>query len=339
VPLSNLFDPDVLDRAVMRDTRTGREAIYSLPMGRSTNHLHVWTSLLERAGFTRADIPHEWEVFWSFWCNKVQPAVRKATGRDDIWGIGLSMSADAGDTWFQFLQFATAYGADYVTPNGRLVLDDPEIRRKLVEAIDRYTSIYRQGCTPPDAVTWADVDNNRRFQAQVVMMTPNETLTTVNALKRERPNDFYKNTATLEWPLGPHGEHFAISGTAFFGMVFQDGGNVAAAKEFVRFLVADGWLAHWLDFAGEFILPPMPALLDQPFWLDTSDPHHIASAMQVKTRRLALEYTAASGEWRHDQVERERVWAKAIHRIVTDGITPEQAVHEAIARIKQLLSE
>jgi ABC-type glycerol-3-phosphate transport system substrate-binding protein len=61
--------------------------------------------------------------------------------------------------------------------------------------------------------------------------------------------------------------------------------------------------------------------------------------MQVKTRRLALEYTAASGEWRHDQVERERVWAKAIHRIVTEGITPEQAVDEAIARVKQILSE
>ena len=64
-------------------------------MGRVTNHVHVWKSLLERAGLTLADIPKEWEPFWSFWCDKVQPAVRKATGRDDVWGVGLPMSAAA----------------------------------------------------------------------------------------------------------------------------------------------------------------------------------------------------------------------------------------------------
>jgi multiple sugar transport system substrate-binding protein len=48
---------------------------------------------------------------------------------------------------------------------------------------------------------------------------------------------------------------------------------------------------------------------------------------------------ATSGNWRHDLVEQENVWGKAIHRIVTENITEEQAVDEAIARIKQILSE
>ena len=34
----------------------------------------------------------------------------------------------------------------------------------------------------------------------------------------------------------------------------------------------------------------------------------------------------------------ERVWAKAIHRVAADGISPEQATDEAIARVKQILS-
>ena len=51
-----------------------------LPMGFATNHVHVWKSLLEQAGFTLADIPKEWEAFWSFWCDQVQPAVRQALG-------------------------------------------------------------------------------------------------------------------------------------------------------------------------------------------------------------------------------------------------------------------
>ena len=82
----------------MLDGKTGRRGLYALPMGRFRNHVHVWNSLLERAGFTLADIPKEWEAFWSFWCDQVQPAVRKAIGRDDIWGIGLPMSAASEDT-------------------------------------------------------------------------------------------------------------------------------------------------------------------------------------------------------------------------------------------------
>jgi multiple sugar transport system substrate-binding protein len=33
------------------------------------------------------------------------------------------------------------------------------------------------------------------------------------------------------------------------------------------------------------------------------------------------------------------VWAKAVHRVVADGISPEQAVDEAITRIKEILGE
>ena len=36
---------------------------------------------------------------------------------------------------------------------------------------------------------------------------------------------------------------------------------------------------------------------------------------------------------------RENVWAKAVHRVAAEGISPEQAVDEAIARIKQILAE
>jgi multiple sugar transport system substrate-binding protein len=91
-PVLDLFDADALDVATEVDGKTGRRGLYALPMGRSSNYVHVWNSLLERAGFTLADIPPEWTAFWSFWCDRVQPAVRKALGREDIWAVGLPMS-------------------------------------------------------------------------------------------------------------------------------------------------------------------------------------------------------------------------------------------------------
>jgi multiple sugar transport system substrate-binding protein len=333
-----IFDPDALDRATLVNAKTGQRALYALPMGRVNNHVHVWRSLLEQAGFTLADIPREWNAFWSFWCDQVQPAVRRASGRDDIWGVGLPMSV-VYDTQVEFFQFLAANHADYVTRDGKLVIDDPEVRHKLVEVMDSYTSIYRKGCTPPDSVAWGNPDNNKAFLGQAVVMTANDTLSIPNALRHERPDDYHENSATVEWPLDPDGDAFPIMGNIYMAVAFKDGRHVDAAEEFVRFLVAEGWLARYLDFSAERMLPAMAALRESPFWLDTSDRHRMASVMQLASRPLAHNYAVASGNWRHDRAEQEYVWPNAIHRVVTEGISPEQAVDEAIVRIKQILAE
>jgi multiple sugar transport system substrate-binding protein len=313
--------------------------LYGLPMGEIMDHVHVWTTLLESVGFSLDEIPREWDAFWSFWCDRIQPAVRRASGREDIWGIGLAMSAEAEDSQDQFLQFVAAYNADYVTRAGKLVIDDPEIRRQLIRALDSYTAIYRKGCVPPDAASWTDSDNNKAFLAQRVIMTANVSLSIPGALKRERPDDYHDNVATIQWPLGPGGEPFPIVSYPYSAVAFTDGAHIETAKEFVHFLVAEGWLMHYLDFSGERMLPSIPALLDQPFWLDPSDRHHMAAVIQAKARPLGYQYGPASGDLRHDQIYNEHVWGKAIHRVAAESISPEQAVDEAIARIKQILNE
>jgi multiple sugar transport system substrate-binding protein len=334
---SDLFDPDALERVTLLDGTTGRRGLYLLPMGFGTHHIHVWKNLLEQAGFTPADIPTEWDTFWSFWCDQVQPALRRATGRADIWGIGLPMAAASVDTENAIWQFIHAYEADYVTREGGLVIDDPQVRRRLIEAVDRYTAIYRKGCTPPDSVTWDGYGNNAQFLAHSIVMTPNQTLSITNALKTVRPDDYYDNAVTIDWPAGAHGQPLVIETALNRLAVFKNSEHVATAKEFVRFLVGEGWLAHYLDFAGDRLLPPLPKLLDAPFWLDSSDPHRMRSAIQLLTKPRSYDYVAASGDWRH--TTRYNVWAEAVERVAADGITPEQAVDEAIARIKQILSE
>ncbi len=340
-PFASLFDPDALRYATRPDATASRRALYALPIGFGTNHVHVWRNLLEQGGFSLDDVPTQWEAFWTFWCDQVQPAVRRANHRDDLWGVGLAMSAKstANDTRNQFDQFIQAYQANYVTREGRLVIDDPEIRQRLVTAMGSYTAIYRKGCTPPNSVNWVDIDNNKRFLARAVVMTPNDSLSIPNALKRERPEDYYENTATIEWPDGADGQPLAIWTSFLSAATFKAGGHVPPAKEFVRFLLEDGWLAHYLDFSGERFLPSMPRLLDQPFWLDPSDPHHMAAAIQFLTRPRIYKYSVVSGDPRYLLVNQKRVWAQAVHRVAAEGISPEQAVDEAIARIKQILAD
>ena len=205
-------------------------------MGFATNHVHVWRNLLEQAGFTLEDIPKQWEPFWAFWCDQVQPAVRRATGRDDVYGVGLAMSIEANDTFIQFEQFGQAYAANYVSRDGKLIIDNPEIRRSLIKAIDSFTAIYRKGCTPPASIYWTTSgnNNNQAFLAGKVVMVLNDTLSVPNVLKADRPEDYYKNTATIEWPDGADGQPFAISTGFYSAAAFKAGGHVPVAKEFVR---------------------------------------------------------------------------------------------------------
>ena len=130
-------------------------------------------------------------------------------------------------------------------------------------------------------------------------MTANVTLSIPNALRAERHEDYYKNTVTIEWPAGADGQPLAVQNALYAATAFKAGGSAPLAKEFVRFLVADGWLAHWLDFSAERFLSPMPKLLEQPFWLDPSDPHRMAAVMQFLTRPRDYNYSVVSGDPGH----------------------------------------
>jgi multiple sugar transport system substrate-binding protein len=204
-PVLDLFDDDAIEVSTLPDGKTGRRGLYALPMGRGSIHVHVWNNLLERAGFTLTDVPKEWEAFWSFWCDQVQPAVRRATGRD-VWGVGLQMSVSAGDTDDDFFQFQLAYEAPWLTRDRHLQVDDPKVRQGIIKALDAYTMIWRKGCTPPDSVSWGEFDNNKAFLTLTVVMTVQSSLSIPGALRTARPDDYYKNAATIDWPEDAYGQ-------------------------------------------------------------------------------------------------------------------------------------
>jgi multiple sugar transport system substrate-binding protein len=252
----------------------------------------------------------------------VQPAVRKAMGRDDIWGVGLPMSAAAGDTDDDLLQFELAYGTPWLDRDRRPQFDDPAVRAGIIKALNAYTAIWRKGCTPPDSVNWTNIGNNKAFLAQIVVMTPNTSLSIPGALRTARPTDYYKNAATIDWPDDTDGQPLVIVGALQRAVFFRASGNPALAKDFVRFLAEDGWLAHWLDFAGDRLMPPMRKLVEQPFWLDPSDPHRMRAAIQILTRQHLMNMDVRDHEWQSGPIWSENVWGKAVHRVVNRGRQP-----------------
>jgi hypothetical protein len=65
-------------------------------------------------------------------------------------------------------------------------------------------------------------------------------------------------------------------------------------------------------------------------------PDALSHAASDRAARPRLLYRFRSAAW---QVGQEAVWENAVHRVVTEGTSPEQPVDAAIARIKQILSE
>jgi hypothetical protein len=85
----------------------------------------------------------------------------------------------------------------------------------------------------------------------------------------------------------------------------------------------------------------MTKLIDQPHWLDPGDSHRMASVIQALTRPFGNIFDQVTvANWQLRSIDEPgNVWTTAIHRVAAAGISPEQAVDEAIAEIKKILSK
>ena len=124
------------------------------------------------------------------------------------------------------------------------------------------------------------------------------------------------------------------------GVVFKAGGNPALAEDFVRFLAEEGWLAHWLDFTGDRFLPPMRKLVDAAVLARPERPApHARGHAGPDPAQLIEHGGAGTTNGARAGSGGKTSGARRCTASSTEGITPEQAVDEAIARIKQILSQ
>ena len=174
-PMKSAFAPNTLETALLYNDVTKKKAYYGFPLKQQSMHVQIWKDMLETAGFKVSDIPTQWNDYWSFWCDKVQPAIRKATGQR-IYGVGQPMGVESTDSFQSFYTFMDAYNVKLVDDDGKLLVDDPKVRDGLIHALKDYTDTYIRGCTPPSSTTWKDPDNNVAFHNRTIVMTHNFTI-------------------------------------------------------------------------------------------------------------------------------------------------------------------
>ncbi|MEP6964192.1 MAG: ABC transporter substrate-binding protein, partial [Polaromonas sp.] len=265
LPLKANFTPNTLETTYLYNDVAKKRAYYAFPMKQQTMHIEYWKDMLAEAGLKQSDIPTKWADYWSFWCEKAQPAYRKATGKRTF-GIGQPMGVDSTDSFYSFLTFADAYNVKMVDNNGKLTMDDPKTRAGLISAMRDYTKVYTEGCTPPSSTSWKDPDNNVAFHNRTTIMTHNATISiaakwlddannpALSAEDRAKGKKaYYEDIVTAGFPNKPDGSKMVYRTAVKTGVVFTDSKNKARAKEFVQFFMneinltpyVEGSLGRW----------------------------------------------------------------------------------------------
>ena len=288
-------------------------------------------------------VPGTWKEYWAFWCDKVQPAYRKATGTRGF-GIGMPMGVDSSDASYSFLTFADAYNVKLVDDNGKLLVDDPKVKAGLVSALRDYTAPYTKGCSPPSSTNWKDPDNNVAFHNRTTVMTHNATISiaakwlddmnNANLKPEERAlgKKYYEEAiATAGFPKKPDGTTMKYRSAVKTGVIFADAKNKARAKEFVTFLVQEENLTPYVEGSLGRWFPVTKKAQESAFW--QADSHRKAVYQQFKSGTVPFEFTK---NYKFTILNNENVWAKAMNRVVSEKVPVEKAVDEMIARIKQV---
>jgi multiple sugar transport system substrate-binding protein len=101
--------------------------------------------------------------------------------------------------------------------------------------------------------------------------------------------------------------------------------------------LSEGRLGGFNEASLGRVLPPMPALLETPFWQDAKDPHRTAAIKQIREGPLVYSYVAVSGNVRHG--ETDPVWSAAVRRVAEEDYPADKAVDEAVAQVKEILAQ
>ncbi|NDF65911.1 MAG: carbohydrate ABC transporter substrate-binding protein, partial [Betaproteobacteria bacterium] len=340
-PLRAKFAPNTVETTFLFNNKLQTRSYYAFPIKQQTMHIQYWADMLADAGFKDTDIPTTWKEYWSFWCDKVQPASRQKTGQRTF-GIGQPMGVDSTDSFFSFLTFMDAYNIKLVNDSGKLLVDDPDVRKGLIAAVSDYTAVYAKGCTPPSSTSWKDPDNNVAFHNRTTVMTHNATIsiaakwlddmnnsTLTDAQRATAKKNYTELIKTAGFPNKPDGSKMTYRAAIKTGVIFKDSKNKARAKEFLSFILQEENLTPYVEGSLGRWFPVTKTGQQSKFWKE--DVHRKAVYDQFMAGTSTFEFTK---NFRFTQLNNENVWAKAMNRVLNEKVPVDKAVDEMIDRIK-----
>ncbi len=305
----------------------GKRGYYGLPLRQQGLHIAYWADMVQEAGFSPAEIPQDWKGYWSFWCDKVQPALRAKGQR--VYGMAQPAGAQGREALLGFVAHLYAHDALPFDRDGKLIAVDARAaaaqRAGLAAALRDYAEIMQKGCTPPGSLAWSDAENDRALLARRAPMTWDSALGMGGAVP--------ENLRIGTWPARPDGKPLAHPVRVGFAVLFTESRHKPRAREFLAYLAQPDNVAALAEASGGRWFPALREVAERPFW--RQDDRRAALYLQfTKQPAAALPFVYSA---RLAPVQAEALWHRAVSRVVLDKQMPEQAADEMAARLRQLL--
>ena len=146
-----LYTETALLSAYCYNSAAKKRSFYGVPYSQAVLPNHVWRSLVEKAGYKIEDIPKTWDAYYDFF-KEVQKRLREK-GERKVYGLGFQVTTNGNDPNNVFNYFLVAYGGHgLVSKDGKLHLDDPQVREAVIKALTYPTTAYKEGFVPPSAI-------------------------------------------------------------------------------------------------------------------------------------------------------------------------------------------
>jgi multiple sugar transport system substrate-binding protein len=332
----SLLSPTARQIAYAYNNVKKQRGYYIVPQRITAVPFHIWKSLVEKSGQKISDIPPTWDAFLDFFM-PVQDGLRKK-GVRNVYSYGYQLTANGVDPPALFAHFLIAYGGqNFVTPDGRLHTDDPNIREAAVKALTKLTTPYKKGYVPPVVTNWNDADDNNAFHAKLIVMDFDGTISTEVALYHNKAE--YDDILTRGMPAGNDGKQLTSQNGTAPTVIPKAAKNIPVAKEFLKYTIEPKVLNAYLKSGLGRYLPPMPSIVknDPSFWLDPKN-----EPLSAYTKQGVLGPTMPVYEVFNPaiaQVNTEHTFMQAMFDVMNQGMAPEQAIDKAFKRVETIFAK
>jgi multiple sugar transport system substrate-binding protein len=314
---------------------TKQRSFYGAPFTTATLPNHVWRPLVEKAGYKIEDIPKTWDAYYDFF-KDVQKNLRKQ-GVRNTYGLGLNVTTNGVDPNNVFNYFVIAYsGQDLVTKDGKLHLDDPQVREAVIKAMTYPATAYKEGFVPPSAINWNDADDNNAFHAKQIVMDLDGTISTEVAVLSQGKKEDYDDIVTMGLALSNDGKPVPSQAGNGTLLIPKGAKNVAVAKDFLKYIIQPKVNNEQLKTGLGRNIPCMPSIVKTDHWW-FDDPHRAAYTTQGLLSPTAPQFWAFNPAYA--QIQNEHVWMQGWMDIIQSGMTPQAAAEKAFTRVEEIFAK